>query len=123
MKGEEIEAIYKASLCGPFPYADCRVIAGIEGLSTEDLIPELDSYLSTLAGYSSSASRLLLRTAPELNQARVLLSKTFFDRFPQLRRYERLIDEVRTPDLAKQMAAAEALRLGLLELLSRSSGV
>lgn len=51
-------AVINAQDRGPFPYRDCRML--LEGTSGyEELIPDLDSYFSRLAGYASSGPRLL----------------------------------------------------------------
>lgn len=118
-----IEALYEASFDGPFPYEDCREIAKLLGRSTEDLIPELDWYFSNIAGYSSSATRLRNRSPEELRDAARILSKDFFQYFPEEEAYRGLIDPVQTPRLHKRLIASEELRVRLLELLREYSSV
>jgi len=118
---EQIERLYAASLAkGPFPYRDCfRLLEerpGPEGT----LIPELDWYLSTVAGNSHSASRLNGRSVAELQAAEKFLSKSFFEYFPQLVPYRELIDEARTPDLHRNLDVAEKLRRDLLPLVHQA---
>jgi hypothetical protein len=115
---EELEAIYRDSLGGPFPYRDCRWLADRAGFLDGDLIPEFDYYFATVAGYGSSATRLFDRSPADLLSAKMMLAKDFFERHPNLEVCRLLIDPECVPDLSRQMAATEKFRVGLLELLS-----
>ena len=117
----QIEALFEKSFRGPFPYEECRTIAQLLGKSTDDLIPELDWYFDNIAGYSSSASRLRNRSPDELRDAERILSKDFFQYFPEQEAYRSLIDPVRTPRLHEQLMASEELRVRLLGLLREYS--
>lgn len=116
--GSNLEELYKSSFKGPFPYRDCFFLADQLGLAREDLIPELDLFFAQIAGYSSSASSLAKRKPSELATARSVLSKQFFQRFPQLEVYESHINQIETPDLFRYMLVAEELRIGLLDILN-----
>ena len=121
-KGEQIEALYASSFRGPFPYDDCLWLADCIGKPSSDLIPELDWYFSSIAGYSSSASRLANRTPEELRAAERFLTKDFFLYFPDLNCYRHLIDKENTPRLYQRLIIAEQMRQGLLVLLSEAGG-
>jgi hypothetical protein len=85
------------------------------------LIPELDDYFATVAGYGSSATRLSARTPAELTSAKRRLAKDFFEWHPNLEVCRSLIDPQHCPDLWWRMAATERLRVGLLALLGKLS--
>src|ERR1700735_2352342 len=99
----QIEALYKSSFAGPFPYQDCFWVAGQAKVDTADLIPELDWYFGTVAGYASSATRLGARPAEELMKAEKILSKEFFECFPQLECCLPFISSEETPDLHRRL--------------------
>jgi hypothetical protein len=115
--GERIEELYAISFRGPFPYNDCFWLASHLKKPSSELIPELDWYFATVAGYASSASRLAERAPEELQAAEKLLSKDFFDYFPDLEVYRPLIEAEHTPRLNERMKIVEEMRLGLLLLL------
>ena len=119
--GEQIEALYNSAFEGEFPYEDCRAISRLMGRDSGDLIPELDWYFDNISGYSSSASRLLDRSPEELGHAVRVLSKDFFQYFPEEEAYRILIDPAHAPRLHKQMRASEELRVQLLGLLREYS--
>jgi hypothetical protein len=117
---EQIETLYATSFTGSFPYADCYRLSEELPASQESLIPALDWYFGAVAGYSSSASGLHARPAAALQAAETVLSKSFFERFPELESYKPLIDEERTPDLHQRLQVVEKLRLGLLDLVHQA---
>jgi hypothetical protein len=117
---EQIEQLYAASFAVPFPYNDCLQLLKERSAPAGTLIPELDWYFGTVAGYSHSASRLKASSVAELQAAEKVLSKGFFDHFPQLESYRELIDEERTPELHRNLDVAERLRSGLLTLVHQA---
>jgi hypothetical protein len=117
MTGTELEELYKSRLLGRFPYDDCFRIAKKAPIESEGLIPELDWYFGTVAGYCSSASRLVNRSNEELQNAKKLLAKSFFEMFPRLAQIEGLITQDETPKLYDEMRHTEQARLALLNLL------
>jgi hypothetical protein len=117
MTGIEFEDLYKSRLLGRFPYSDCYWIAQKAPIESEDLIPELDWYFGTIAGYCSSASRLGNRSKEDLQKAKKSLALKFFEVFPRLAPIERLITQDQTPKLYEEMKYTEQARLALLELL------
>jgi hypothetical protein len=115
--GRQIEELYRTTFVGPFPYDDCFFLADSSGIPREDLIPELDMYFSEIAGYSSSATRLLSRSSVDLETARKTLKRGFFQRFPDLHWIQERINERDTPILFKQLKVAEELRSMLIQVL------
>jgi len=75
--------------------------------------------LCTIAGYSSSASRLLARSHDDLVKAKRSLSRSFFDQHPEHEVYKAHISETDTPQLYRELSAAEELRLALLDMLKQ----
>lgn len=119
--GTRIERLHASSFKGPFPYDDCRWLADNAHRPDSDLIPALDWYFGTVAGYGSSASRLSKRSPEELRDAERLLSKDFFHHFPDLAAYRSFIDKEHTPRLHERMCIVEEMRTGLLQLLGAIS--
>lgn len=115
--GTDIQNLYKTSFMDNFPHDDCYRLVQKTQRPGADLIPELDSYFGTIAGYSSSAVRLEDRSLQELEEARNILSRTFFDIYPGLQLYAALITPTETPKLHYTMQVAEKLRMSLLDLL------
>lgn len=114
---EQIETLYESGFRGPFPYSDCFRLLKVRPAPEGTLIPELDWYFGAVAGYSHSATRLNTRSSVELQAAEKVLSKSFFEYFPELAPYRELIDEERTPDLHERLETVEKLRQGLLRLM------
>jgi hypothetical protein len=117
MTGIQIERLYTSRLAGPFPYAECRWLVDQEEQRDSGLVPELDHYFSSIAGYSSSASRLMERSSEALRTARNTLAKDCFEMYPDLQRYKNLITPEQTPVLYDWIRITEQLRLGLLGIL------
>jgi len=118
MTAIELEELYKSRLLGRFPYDDCFRIAQKEPIESEGLIPELDWYFGTVAGYCSSASRLGNRPKEELKRAQKSLALSFFEVFPRLAHIENLMTPDQTPKLYERMKYTEEARLALLDLLN-----
>ena len=83
------------------------------------LIPDLDLYLSDLAGCASWGKQILDWPREKILEAQAKLAKTFFELHPQYLSLAPLITETKTPDLASQMALYEKLRIEMLDLLSK----
>jgi hypothetical protein len=115
--GSQIEELYASSFRGPFPYDDCLWLANHLERPSSELIPDLDWYFGSVAGYASSATRLGKRAPEELQAAERLLSKDLFHHFPDLEVYRPFIDPEHTPRLDAQMKIVEEMRRGLLLLL------
>jgi hypothetical protein len=71
-------------------------------------------FLKGVAGYSSSASVLNRRSEAELRAALEFLAQPFFDKYPDYAIYRTRITAQLTPELAREMKAAEDNRVDLL---------
>jgi len=116
---EQIEALYRASFGGPFPYQDCRHVADLVTTPVEDFIPCLDVYFGDIAGLSSSASRLPHLSREKLLEMEGYVSKSFFERYPDLEPYRPYINSENAPKLHRRMEVAEELRSLLLRLFKQ----
>lgn len=116
---DKLRRIFKEELGKPFPYEDCRRVLEEAGMKGAALIPDLDLYLSDLAGYASWGKKILNWPREKMLEAQAKLAKTFFELHPQYFPLAPLITEMKTPDLASQMALYEKLRIEMLDLLSR----
>src|SRR5262249_25690259 len=109
----------------PFPRNDLRKLKSIDPDKWSALHGELDLYLAYIAGYASSADRLQRRPRAELIEARRYLSESFFEKHPSLAVYRGVITEEFTPNLFRELAAAEKVREELLvamdEILSETA--
>jgi hypothetical protein len=112
----EIERLFR-SISHPFPYDECRYLIKQRPEAGGALIPDLDLYFSTIAGYASSATSLARWSANRLAQARADLASSFFEQRPQYSELLAYVDTVATPSLFARLEAYEAIRVGLLELL------
>lgn len=82
----------------------------------------VEMFLSGVAGYASSADRLGRRPAEELQKARVFLSQSFFDRYPEYGPLKERVTPQDTPHLFAEMKAAEENRVELLNEVSSLLG-
>lgn len=114
-----IESRFKTGMQGPFPYADCRSLLGpVPDSRYEGLIPDIDIFVSTIAGYAQTASRLLNFTREGRASARTDLARSFQEQHPLYSDLLRGATSEATPSLFLELSTAEELRLLLLELLS-----
>jgi len=116
---DELRRIFKEELGKPFPYEDCRRVMEEAGMKGAALIPDLDLYLSDLASYASWGKKILDWSRESILEARVKMEKSFFELHPKYLPLASLITEMKTPDLAFQMALYEKLRIEILNLLSQ----
>ena len=116
---EELLPLYEEARREPFPYDGCRKLLREGSGRYEGLIPDLDMYLSDIAGYCSSGSRILRWQGAKIKEAEERLKQSFFERHPQYQPLESLITETDTPDLYTCLAVHEAVRKKLLKVLSR----
>jgi len=116
---DELHRLYKEELRKPFPHEDCRRVMEESGMKDMALIPELDIYRSDLAGYASWGKKILDWPRERMLEARARVEKSFFELHPKYLPLAQLITDVKTPDLASQMALYEKLRIEMLDLLSR----
>jgi hypothetical protein len=54
-----LRRVFTEELRTPFPYEDCRRVMEEAGMKGASLIPDLDLYLSDLAGYASWGKKIL----------------------------------------------------------------
>jgi YxiJ-like protein len=114
---EEIERCYEERFKNKFPYDDCYKLQRENPSIGTGLIPDLDSYLSFIAGYSSSATTLVHRPVEELRKAISRLKRSFFEVNPRYKSLERLITLRDTAVLYTELQVANALRRDLLVLM------
>ncbi len=74
-------------------------------------------YLSGIAGYASGASRLHKHPIQVLEEAKAFLAKPFFEKYPNLGHFKRLITPTATPDLFHRMEEAELDRAELVQIV------
>lgn len=117
LTGAQLEELYHLRFSESFPYADCRRIASQEQ-PQDDLVSALQIYFSTIAGLSSTASRLRQQPPSVLKKIREALGFDFFETYPSLNPYSKMISPRLCPKLYEQMSVAEQLRRGLLDLIN-----
>lgn len=115
----ELQSSYQEACGVSFPYDGSRHLLQEVGGSYEDLIPDLDMYFSTIAGYCSWGERILKWPPEKIVEAQNRIAVSFFEKHPQYKPFEVAITESETPDLFAQMASYERMRTRLLELLDR----
>jgi hypothetical protein len=101
---------------GAFPYDDCRHLQRISGADAS-LIPDLDAYLSEIAGYRSWGMRIASWQDQKIEAVERRISSSFLDRFPV---HSALSDTLRSdevPNLRSAIARADETRAVLRELL------
>jgi hypothetical protein len=117
---QELSLLYKA-VVHPFPYRGCRRLLKTTSQRTrryEDLIPELDVYWSTLAGYCRGGRRIRRCSRETLLAAQAYASRSFFEAVPHYQRLERRITRRFVPDLYADLCHYDQMRHTLLELLA-----
>lgn len=115
---------YRTRSCGPFPTADIAKVMPMDTEVRSIFHGRVDIYLGDIAGYASGAHRLERRGPDGLEKAKLFLSAGFFQRYPEYGSIRERINPQDTPDLFREMEAAELNRLDLLEEVNRiiSSG-
>lgn len=100
----------------PFPYEGCRWLRREFAGELENLISDLDMWLSAIAGFSSGGQRLLNLPEDKVLSARGIMSLSFFDKHPEYAWLERHITESDTPDLYEKINLYEGMRRTLVAL-------
>jgi hypothetical protein len=113
----ELKNLYVEDCRTPFPYAGARRLLQEAGGGYEDLIPDLDLYFSTIAGYCSWGKTILNWPRAKVDEARKRVSDSFFNRHPKYKALEKVINESVAPDLYAELRLHEEMRAKLLELL------
>lgn len=114
---DELESL-RAVDVGPFPYTGCRWLQGVIGEPYNDLIPDLDEYLSEFAGYRSWGKRILKWPDEKIAAVEVRLKQSFFDRFPRYVALKPLLASSQASDVRTALKNADRTRDVLLQLLS-----
>lgn len=113
-QAERLASLYQEISRSAFPYYEVRKLLRKAGTSCDELIPDLDLYFSTLAGYCSWGRRLLMWDDEKVQEAKAFVTQGFFDRYPE---YGWLEPFIRQSDLIKQLGTYEEMRKGLFTLL------
>jgi len=79
----------------------------------------LEMFLSSIAGYASSANRLKRRPVEELRAAKEFMSQPFLEKYTEYGPYRTKITPQETPALFAEMEAAELNRVELLNEVER----
>jgi hypothetical protein len=102
---------------GPFPYEGCRRLRAAVDDRHDGFIPDLDAYLSELAGYRSWGKRILTWSDDKIAVVANRLSQSFFDRFPTYAELKPILEVTQAPDVRYALQNAEQTREVLLHLL------
>jgi hypothetical protein len=103
---------------GPFPYTDCRFLIQEFEQMTTDLIPDLDLWMSDIAGVASWGRRLMKLPTSELRKFRNTISLKFLEEYPQYNTiFFHGMNSEHTPDLAEDMDNYERMRSALCEVM------
>lgn len=113
-QAEQLASLYKKSSESAFPYQKVRQVLQKAGISYGRLVPDLDLYFSTLAGYCSWGKRLLTWDDEKVKTAKAYAAQGFFDRHPE---YGSLIPFIDLSDLNHELDTYEEMRTALLALL------
>ncbi len=114
-EAERLRARFERSCQGPFPYEDIRAAVHKAGTSDDGLIPSLDLYFSTIAGYCSWGKQILNWDSEKRKAAFAYASRSFFDRHPE---YESLRQFIGPSELSNQLENIEEMRSTLLHVLA-----
>ena len=117
LAGELLE-LYAEDLQTPFPYNGCRKLVAATMENHEGLIPDMDMYFSTVASFAGGVKKLLKWPLANLLQAKTKLEQSFFEKHPQYKSLEPLINASYMPDLHSDLLLHERMRTSLLRLLS-----
>jgi hypothetical protein len=101
---------------GAFPYEECRMLQRISGADAS-LIPDLDVYLSEIAGYRTWGKRIASWPDEKIADVEWRITLSFFDRFPAHSELRDSIESGDVPQLRSAIARADETRAVLRELL------
>ena len=113
-QAEWLASLYKKSSESAFPYQKVRELLQKAGISSSNLVPDLDLYFSTLAGYCSWGKRLLTWDDETVKTAKAYATQGFFERHPE---YGSLLPFIDQSDLNQELNIHEEMRTALLALL------
>ncbi len=112
----DVAQTYNEQDRSPFPYEGCRWLRGEFDGEFENLIPDLDMWLSDIAGFSSQGLRLLNLSEEKVSHARGIMSLSFFEKHPEYAWLERHIIFSDAPDLYEKINLYERMRAMLVAL-------
>ncbi|HEX9983552.1 MAG TPA: hypothetical protein VGF69_09820 [Thermoanaerobaculia bacterium] len=105
-----------AADAGTFPYEDCRKLQRGNGADAS-LIPDLDMYLSEVAGYRSWGKRIVSWPDDKIDGVEGRLAASFFDRFPAHELLREVIESDEVPNVRSAIERADQTRAVLRDLL------
>lgn len=101
-----------------FPYKDTSKLKKLFDREWEKLNPRFDIYFMDVDGLSSWGRRALKWSPEEMERVQETLEKNFFEKHPEYKFLEEIIDEQDDfKDLKKYMEKNEFLRLNMLSIL------
>lgn len=109
-----LKPLFEEACRTPFPYEGLRQLLGEAEATYDGLIPDLDMYFSTIAGYCSWGSRLLKWDNEKVDQVIANLESGFFEKHPRYKPLESIITQ---PDLVAKLNIYETMRVELRHLL------
>jgi hypothetical protein len=115
----EVEDKYQRDFVHPFPYQACYRIQRLKPRLTRGLVPDLDTFFSFIAGYSSSATHLRNRTKDELARAIPKLKRSFYEAYPRYESLEEFIARPENEALQHDLRVADQLRSALVVLMEQ----
>ena len=115
---DQLESL-KASDVGPFPYEGCRWLQGVLGERGHDLVPDLDEYLSEVAGYRSWGKKILKWSDEKITAIQARLTQSFFDRFPRYADLKPTLVSSQACDVRSALHSADQTRALLSHLLRK----
>jgi len=122
-----LEERYREALRHKFPHDDfrrlCTLYPQTERFLRQGVVPDLDMYLSFIAGYSCSATQLGRRPAEEIRTAIPKLRLSFFEAHPQYRELEPLIEPNQFAELYWKLRRADEFRRDLLIIMEGTASV
>jgi hypothetical protein len=113
---EELKTITESDVA-PFPYEGCRKLQQFAPEISGEIIPDLDVYLSELAGYRSWGKRILGWPDEKIENVQRRLQQSFLDRYPAYARLEAQI--AAADDVRRKLEIAEQTRSVLSKLLAK----
>jgi hypothetical protein len=124
MTPDEIERLYLSALRTGFPYRDSeRIRHGLSPATRRRVCgfnPDLDAYLSLIAGFASSATTIAGRSTEQLRKYLPFLDKGFYETYPQYAVLRASITSNETPSLFAHLEAGEILRVEVARLIRSS---
>jgi len=114
----KLDALARAD-AGPFPYEACRA-AQRDHVQFATLVPDLDAYLSELAGYRSWGKRILAWPDEKVEAVRRRLDESFYDRYPTYRDLQTAsADRIALHEALERAERTRTILIQLIEQLRR----